>query len=138
MDERVLHFRVGVMVMATVMITLALIMAFGGFSWLFVKTRVIQVRFSEAPGLAVGTPVRKSGVRIGEVVGVEFTADDEVLATLRINAKYTLHHDEVCHLKTTLFGDTSLEFQRDSDGQGPPGRRDASPATKDTGHIDGS
>lgn len=112
MDERLMKFRVGLMVVATIVVAVVLMAIFGGFSGLFVNAYVIHVRFDHAPGVAVGTPVRKSGVRIGEVSDLELTPNDEVLVTLRINGKYTVYSDEVCRLKTSLLGDAWLEFER--------------------------
>jgi len=94
MDERVMQFRVGVMILAALLVAVILALVFGGVPSPFRKAYTIQVKFSSAPGVSVGTPVRKSGIRIGEVSSVEFAADDQVLVTLRISANYRVRHDE--------------------------------------------
>jgi phospholipid/cholesterol/gamma-HCH transport system substrate-binding protein len=125
MDERVMQFRVGVMVLAALLVAVILALVFGGLPSPFRKTFTIQVKFSSAPGVSVGTPVRKSGIRIGEVSSVEFAADDQVLVTLRIAANYQVRHDETCCLRSSLLGDTWLEFESTpavsgTDGKPPP------------------
>ena len=44
-----------------------LITAFSGFPTLFKQYHRYTIVFPEAPGVSSGTPVRRSGVRIGEV-----------------------------------------------------------------------
>ena len=66
MDERVLQFRVGVVVVAAASITVILVMLFGALPNLR-PHYTLHIRFAEAPGVTVDTPVRKSGVQIGRV-----------------------------------------------------------------------
>jgi phospholipid/cholesterol/gamma-HCH transport system substrate-binding protein len=111
MNERVMQFRVGVMVIAAVVFAAILALMFTGFPSVFHKTYSIRVEFPATPGLAVGAPVRKRGIRIGEVSNIELTADDRVLVTLRIGANYEIHHDETCWIKNSLLADAWLEFE---------------------------
>jgi phospholipid/cholesterol/gamma-HCH transport system substrate-binding protein len=110
MNERTMQFRVGVMVIAAVLFAVVLALMFAGPSF-FHKTYSIRVEFPATPGLAVGAPVRKRGIRIGEVSNIELTADDRVLATLRIGANYEIHRDETCWIRNSLLGDAWLEFE---------------------------
>ena len=79
MEERIIQFRVGIVVIASVIIGVILVLYFGeGFKpkySLFLKTDM-------APGVSKGTPVMKNGIRIGRVSGVE-TQEDGVLLTLQ-------------------------------------------------------
>jgi phospholipid/cholesterol/gamma-HCH transport system substrate-binding protein len=111
MNERVMQFRVGVMVIAAAVFAAVLALTFEGLPSFFHKTYSIRVEFPATPGLTVGAPVRKRGVRIGEVSHIELTADDRVLVTLRIGADYQIHHDETCRVKNSLLGDGWLEFE---------------------------
>jgi phospholipid/cholesterol/gamma-HCH transport system substrate-binding protein len=121
MDERVMQFRVGVMVVATLLIAAMLVVIFGELPSLFHGSYTIYVTFSEAPGVTRDTPVRKSGIRIGRVTSVRFADDDtSVLVTAEINANRQIYHDEVCRISTALLaGDASLEFVRPSQPAGP-------------------
>jgi len=59
MDERIVKFRVGVVVVATLIILALLVMMFNNFGSLLRGRYTIHVHFPEAPGVAVNTPVRK-------------------------------------------------------------------------------
>jgi phospholipid/cholesterol/gamma-HCH transport system substrate-binding protein len=113
-----MQFRVGVMIFATLLITLILVVMFGKLPQIHGRY-VIYVKFLEAPGVSDGTPIRKSGIRIGKVARVEFTDDDQVLVTAEIDADRTLRHDEVCRVKTTVLGDSSLQFDLSRDPRRP-------------------
>ena len=116
MDERVVQFRVGVMVLATVLITAILVLLFGEVPALVHGSYTIHVRFAEAPGVATETPVRKSGILIGRVTGIRFADDDTaVLVTAKIDASRKLYEDEGCRISSSLIGiggDTVLEIVR--------------------------
>jgi phospholipid/cholesterol/gamma-HCH transport system substrate-binding protein len=112
MNERVMRFRIGVMVLGAALAAVILVVEFGGFSSPFQRTYTLYVKFPSASGLGAGAPVRKSGIRIGEVSKIELGADDQVLVTLRVNANYRVGQDETCWLRNSLLGDTWLEFER--------------------------
>ncbi len=114
-----MKFRIGVTVLAAVLVAAVLVLAFGGVSSPFQKTYTLYVKFPSVSGLSASAPVRKSGIRIGEVSRVELAADDQVLVTLRIDAKYPIGPDETCVLKNSLLGDAWLEFEhaRAADGK---------------------
>ncbi len=52
----------------------------------------VSVRYAEAPGVAEGIPVRKSGIRVGEVTSITFderpNKPDGVLVTLSLDRNY--------------------------------------------------
>jgi phospholipid/cholesterol/gamma-HCH transport system substrate-binding protein len=50
---------------------------------------VFFAKFENGEGLNPGTPVSMSGLRIGRVSGVELGADNDVVATLKIQRKYS-------------------------------------------------
>jgi len=117
-----MQFRIGVTLIGAVLAAVILAVIFGGVPLPFRKTYILYVKFSSAPGLSVGSPVRKSGIRIGEVSKVELNADDKVLATLQIIANYRIHDDETCWLRSSLFGDAWLEFEPTPVTDGEPAR----------------
>lgn len=131
MDERIIQFRVGVMVFATILITLILVFMFGDFNQIFHGTNEVRVWLREAPGVSVDTPVRKSGILIGRVTQVEFVgeapeweevrlalgiSEDEfsrgVVITLAIQEKKPIYRDEVCRVSTSLLGDATVHITR--------------------------
>ncbi|MGQ9504621.1 MAG: MlaD family protein [Thermogutta sp.] len=110
MDERLMQFRIGVMVLASILIAAILIVTFGEWRWPFPAEYTIYIRFPEAPGVAERSPLRKSGIVIGYVTNVELTPEGQVLVTARVERKYTLRHNEVCRLNRAILGDSILEF----------------------------
>jgi phospholipid/cholesterol/gamma-HCH transport system substrate-binding protein len=109
MDPKVLQFRVGVMVLATIVLATVLALMFGDFGAFWRPSYEIHVRLADATGVQPGTPVRKSGVLIGRVSNVSLS-DDGALVTLLIDQHVTLRHNETCQLRTSLFGDAELIF----------------------------
>ena len=122
MDDRVMKFRIGVMVLGAVLVAVILVMMFGRISSPFQRIYTICVKFPSVSGLSAGAPVRKNGIRIGEVSKIELAADDQVLVTLRLNANYRIGQDETCWLRKSLLGDAWLEFERAlaTDGKAAP------------------
>lgn len=113
MDERVMQFRVGVMVLATIIIAGILVLLFvGDVPALFRGGYTIKVTFPEAPGVTRDTPVRKNGIRIGRVTDVGFADGDKgVIVTIKIDRGRKVYHDEACRLSRSLvLGDVVLEF----------------------------
>jgi len=70
MNSKDIRFRVGLFVLGSLILLAALITAFSGFPSIFKQYNRYTIVFPEAPGVASGTPVRRSGVRIGEVASV--------------------------------------------------------------------
>jgi phospholipid/cholesterol/gamma-HCH transport system substrate-binding protein len=112
MDERVVQFRVGVMVLATLIITVILVLLFGELPTVVQGRYTLYAHFPQAPGVNVETPVRKSGILIGRVTGVEFAQGDPgVIVTMAINSDIKLRQNEILQINTrSLLGDTELQF----------------------------
>jgi phospholipid/cholesterol/gamma-HCH transport system substrate-binding protein len=117
MNERVMKFRVGVMVLATVIITAILILLFDGFPIIPGEGPYkIYIVFPMAPNIAPGTPVRVSGILIGRVAKVEFAEDEGlqvdsgVIVTVEIDANRKLRRNQVPVIGKTLLGDSFIEF----------------------------
>ena len=64
------------------------------------------------PGIEVGTPIRKSGVRIGQVSAVELDPDSgQVRVRIAVNRKYLPRRSEEAHItRGLLSGDTAHFF----------------------------
>jgi len=114
MDDRVVKFRVGVMVLATLIIAGILVLIFGKMPT-FVGKYKVYAHFAQAPGVAVETPVRKSGILIGRVNNVEFSDDGGVLITLEIDDSVRLPRNEVPVINSSMLGDSVVQFVRQKD-----------------------
>jgi phospholipid/cholesterol/gamma-HCH transport system substrate-binding protein len=107
-----MRFWVGLFILAAMLLLVVLVVLFGGLPAFFKSTHQFTVTFPEAPGVGPGTPVRRSGVRIGEVESL--TLDDqtgEVRVRLRIDKQFSLRKNEQPTLVIGLLGgDTSIDF----------------------------
>ena len=111
MDERVMQFRVGVMALATLLITASLVLLIGKAPALVHGTYTLHIKFDDAPGVSQDTPIRKFGIRIGRVSKVGFADDDSgAMVTAEINSDVKLRTDEYCRINNSLLGDAVLEF----------------------------
>ena len=119
MDERVVQFRVGVMVLATGIITAVLVVLFGKLPTLVRGTYTVNVQFQDASGVTQDTPVRMSGILVGRVVKTELN-EQGVLVTLRIHSDVKLTQQESVRVATPLLGDTVLQIVKKYNDMKPP------------------
>jgi phospholipid/cholesterol/gamma-HCH transport system substrate-binding protein len=112
MTTKDIRFRVGLFVLGTLTLLALLITAFSGFPTLFKQHHRYIVVFPEAPGVSAGTPVRRSGVRIGEVSGVKLDEETgQVYVTIAVEQQHTLKHsDQAVLVHGILGGDTTIDF----------------------------
>jgi phospholipid/cholesterol/gamma-HCH transport system substrate-binding protein len=111
MDERVVKFRVGVMVISTMFLAGILLMLFSDAGSIVRPKYSIIIHFNEAPGVNEGTPVRKSGILIGRVTKVDFAQEGGVNVTAEINEGVTLYRSEVPQVTGSLLGgDVVIQF----------------------------
>lgn len=112
MPDRNLRVRLGMFVAAMTVGLGGLIVLFGGTPTLFSSKVQYVVTFTEAPGVTTGTPVRKSGVRIGEVTGMEL--DDStglVRVNVQVDPKYLPRDSEDPTItRGILSGDTAIDI----------------------------
>ncbi|HZZ74135.1 MAG TPA: MlaD family protein [Pirellulales bacterium] len=118
MDERVVQFRVGVMVLATAIITAILVVLFGKLPSLVRGTYTVYVQFQDASGVAQDTPVRESGILVGRVAKTDLN-DQGVLVTLHIHSDVVLTQREAIRASTPLLGDTVLQVVKQADPAKP-------------------
>ncbi|MBX3426687.1 MAG: MCE family protein [Pirellulales bacterium] len=110
MNERNKQFRVGVVAVATVVITAILIAWHSDFSSLpFSGNYQLKVVADQAPGVSPNTPVRRRGILIGRVEDVEPT-DEGAVITLNINQGREVKSNERARIVTSLIGDATIEF----------------------------
>jgi ABC-type transporter Mla subunit MlaD len=114
MKERNLRFRLGLFVLTALVVLGVLIILFGArgpASW-FRSTTSYSIEFPEAPGVAPGTPVRLSGVRIGEVTDVQLVGEtSKVKVGIAIEKRFAIHRHERPTLSASVIGgDTVIDF----------------------------
>ena len=110
MNERVMQFRVGVMVLATAIIAGILIVLFGDLPSLVQATYPVQMVFADARGVADGTPVRKNGILVGRVSRVQLNERGGVNVVADINSYVPIYQDEQPRIVTTLLGDAEIQL----------------------------
>lgn len=111
MDERVIQFRVGVVVLVSAIVAAILVMLVGAVPNPLQRKYTLYVGFPTAPGVAVETPVRKDGVLIGRVSNVKLLDQGGVLLTLRIDSQYRLPKTDIIRIaNASILGDSVIEF----------------------------
>jgi ABC-type transporter Mla subunit MlaD len=136
-NEQGIRFRIGVFVLTAMILLAVLIILFGRFpNFLKGTSKRYYVVFDYAPGVAINTPVRRSGVRIGQVEKVELDdASGKVRVTILIDPPHVLYEDDHPRLvRGALSGDTSIDFEppaRIGNGtHAPEGRSEEPPEIK--------
>ena len=112
MDDRIMQFRVGVVVLAVTLIAGFLTLLFGHFpTSILNKTYTVYVEFAQAPGIAPDTPVRKNGILIGRVTKVELIGEhqDKVRVTLAIEQDKKILHSDIVRINVSLLGDAEVQ-----------------------------
>src|ERR1700727_1420648 len=119
MNERVMQFRIGMFVIVAGLVLTMMIVWFGESPAVLRDQVYVKVRYSEAPGVLEGVPVRKSGIRIGEVFSISFDErpdqPDGVLVTLALERRYKLHEGASPRLTRSLIGDVTIDMQPGTD-----------------------
>jgi ABC-type transporter Mla subunit MlaD len=123
---RGMRLRLGAFVLLALVLLGALIVMFGSLPSLFRRTTAYTVRFTDAPGLAPGAPVRRSGVRIGEVRSISLDEERGIVrVTLLIDSPYRLRRSEQATLVAGILGsDASIDFVPKQAEGGEPIDRD--------------
>src|SRR5579884_2871274 len=121
MTEQGMRFRIGLFVLASLVLLCGLVTLFGSFPSLFKHQNEYVVTFADAPNIGAGTPVRRSGVRIGEVKDIDLDQDSgEVRVHLLIERHYTLRRNEHPTLVQGLLGsDASIDLVPERGRSGP-------------------
>jgi len=112
MNEQAIRFRIGIFVLGALLLLGVLIVLFGGFPNYFRAGTGYTVVFSTAPGVSPGTPVRRSGVKIGEVRHVTLDNDTgKVHVAISVDPAFTLRRSDLPTLVMGLLGgDATIDF----------------------------
>lgn len=128
MNDQAIRFRLGIFVLASLILLAVLITLFGGFPTYFKRADTYTVVFNNATGIAPGSPVRRSGVRIGEVRAVRL--DDEtgqVEVQIQIEEGHTVRKgDRPTIIQSLLGGDAAIALLTPED-LAPPAKEPAPP-----------
>ena len=124
MAERGVRLKLGGFVAGMLAVLAGLVLFFGRTPELFLNRAEYGVLYPEAPGIDPGAPIRKSGIRIGEVVSVELDPNSgRVRVVIRVDRKYLPRKSEEAHItRGILSGDTAIDFipRLGEDGQPVP------------------
>ncbi len=122
MIDRGTRLKLGGFVAVTLLVLAGLVVLFGGAPTVFASRARYTVSFPEAPGVGVGTPVRKSGVRVGEVTQLDLDDDTGAVAvSVQFDGKYRPRDtDEATITRGLLSGDTAVDFVPRLDPAGAP------------------
>ncbi len=124
MGERALRLRLGLFMGGSLIALTGLVVLFGGTPQLFSNNAKYAILFPEAPGIGPGIPIRKSGVRIGQVTALELDpVSGQVRVRIAVDKKYLPRKSEEAHItRGLLSGDTAIDFlpQLGPDGQPVP------------------
>ncbi len=110
MNERVMQFRVGVVVLSTSIIAGILIVLFGDLPSLVQATYPLRMSFSDARGVSDGTPVRKNGILVGRVSKVALDERGGVSVVADIDTYVPVYRDEQPRIASTLLGDAEIQL----------------------------
>jgi ABC-type transporter Mla subunit MlaD len=107
-----LRFRIGVFVLAAMLLFGVLILLFGGLPTALKPQDRYYIVFDHAPGVTPGTPVRRSGVRIGQVQRLDLDDNTgKVRVTISIERPHHLYEgDQPVLISGALSGDTTIDF----------------------------
>lgn len=124
MAERGMRLKLGAFVAGALAVLAGLVVFFGRAPELFSNKLRYAVLFPEAPGIGTGTPIRKSGVRIGEVTALDLDPESgQVRVEIRVDRKFPPRKSEDPTVtKGLLSGDSAIDFlpRLREDGQPVP------------------
>ncbi|HJT32729.1 MAG TPA: MlaD family protein [Pirellulales bacterium] len=110
MDERKMRYSLGAVAIFTIAAAVSMVGLIGRAPSLLHGTYPLYVKFRQAPGVSEATPVRKFGIRIGQVTEIGFAPDDSgALVMVQIDANRRLRKNETLRVNSSLLGDAVLE-----------------------------
>lgn len=107
------QLKVGVVITAALVITFLAVMFAGNIETIFVPKATIYATFNDVKGLRKGSPVWFSGVEIGSVKKIGFTAEQKIIVEMliRSTALSYLKEDSLADILTLgLLGDKYIEI----------------------------
>jgi phospholipid/cholesterol/gamma-HCH transport system substrate-binding protein len=113
MTDRQRKLSLGIFAVLALILLATLIVSFSSVPELFRRTNSYTVTFKDAPNVRPGTPVRLSGIRVGEVKDISLDdAKGEAQVHIEIEKKYTVRQNEEPKLIIPVIGnDVSIDFK---------------------------
>ena len=126
MDDRTTQWRVGILILTSIVLTAVLVLFFGDSPTNpFRPRRTVSADFTQVQGVTPNAPVRRLGKRIGKVTRVELR-DNVARVYAEIDAEYPLRENETMRIVSmALLGDSFLEIVKKDDGLDRPYATDA-------------
>jgi phospholipid/cholesterol/gamma-HCH transport system substrate-binding protein len=110
-----MQFRIGLFVIVSGLVLTMMVVWFGETPSLLRDQVYLKVRYAEAPGVLEGVPVRKSGIRIGDVMAVAFDERPDqpegVIVTLALERRYHVRKGAIPKLTRSLIGDVAIDME---------------------------
>jgi len=113
MNNRLIEFRIGVVILVALMTLVFLVVWFGKQSIVnFGEEYTLKFLFESTPGVKVNTPVLKNGIQIGRVSQIALVDEDlAVEVTIRLPKERKIYTNEECRVRQRMImGDSMLEF----------------------------
>lgn len=124
MNERRMQFAIGLVTLLAGFALTAIIVWFGEFQFALQPRKTYYVLLQNAPGAEQKMPVRRAGIRIGEVTNVEYDDANSVVAvTIQLEGSNELRVGDEPTLKRGLFGDSYLDIETRFDQRGRANRQ---------------
>src|SRR5262245_47688832 len=123
----------GLVILLTLGLLAAMLVLFGSVPGAFKRSTTYTVRFTEAPGLTVGAPVRRRGVKIGVVRAIALDEERGIVrVTVAIDEPYTIRKSEQPTITSGLLGgDVGIDLvPRDPDEKEPLDRSPFEPGSE--------
>ena len=109
MNEQKMQFRLGVLVVAVVLIAAIMVLLLGTPET-FKRGYPVMVKFENAGGVGVGAPLRNSGILIGRVAAVDLAEGGGAVVTVKIDNDRKILPDQTFQVAfTSVLGDVQLE-----------------------------
>ena len=118
MNEQKMQFRLGVLVVAVVLIAAIMVLILGTPDT-FKPGYPVKVMFDNAGGVGVDAPVRNSGILVGRVTEVELAEGGGAVVTVKMDPDRKMLPNQTFRIAfTSVLGDVQLEvFSMDNDAK---------------------
>lgn len=129
MNEQRMRFAIGIVALISIIALATILIWFSDFGRLLQERTQYYVALDNALGAQPGIPVRRAGIRIGEVKKVAYDDDrSQVMLTIELEGENILREGDEPTLKTEGFlGDTYLDISTRPDMRGMADRPPISP-----------
>jgi phospholipid/cholesterol/gamma-HCH transport system substrate-binding protein len=130
MNRSWMRFSIGMVAILSLFALAALIVWFGELQTIFKPTRRYFITFTNAQGAEPKAPVRRAGMRIGEISKVEYDEKTSlVIVTVMLDDKNQLYEGDEPRLRTNslLVGDAYIDIETRKDMQNRPNRKPIAP-----------